>query len=149
MQEISVEVHAAAEPEDIWPLLADVSTWPRWAAFDEAQIESGGGLGEVRRFRRGRWVTRERVTRFEPYERLDYELLSGMPVRRYSAQVTLTQTQTGTTIAWHSAFHTKWRGTGSLIRRRLHKFIEETATGLAREAEGRSASREELGAVLP
>lgn len=149
MQEIEVEVHAAAEPEEIWRLLADVSTWSQWAAFDEALIESGEGLGEVRRFRRGRWVTRERVTRFEPHARLGYELLSGMPVGSYSAEVTLTGTQKETMIAWRSIFHTKWPGTGALIRRGLHRFIEETASGLAREAEARSARREELGAVSP
>jgi len=53
----------------VWPLLADARTWPRWAPFDEAEVESGEGVGEIRRFRAGRVTTRERVTAIEPPRR--------------------------------------------------------------------------------
>lgn len=142
MKEIEVEILAAAGPEEIWAVLADVSSWPQWASFDEASIEAGHGLGEIRRFRRGRWVTRERVTDFDPERRLAYELLSGIPLRRYMGEVTLTSTRCGTNVRWHSTFEPKWPGTGSLIRRGLQAFIEETAKGLAREADARSAKRD-------
>ena len=142
MKEIEVEVVAAAEPEVLWALLADVSTWSHWGLFDEASIESGQGLDEVRRFRSGRRVTRERVIGFEPERRLAYELLSGIPLRSYRAEVTLNETRCGTTIRWHSTFEPKWPGTGTLIQRGLKAFIEDTAKALAREAEAQSARRE-------
>lgn len=142
MEEIEVQVIAAAEPADLWALLADVSTWPEWGSFDEASIESGHGLGEIRRFRRGHWVTRERVTGFEPMTRFAYELLSGIPLRGYKAEVTLHATRCATNVRWRSTFEPKWRGSGGLMRRGLESFIEETAKALAREAEARSARRE-------
>lgn len=142
MKEIEVEVVAAAEPEVVWALLADVSTWSRWGPFDEASIESGRGLDEIRRFRSGRRVTRERVIGFEPERRLAYELLSGIPLRSYRAEVTLSDTRCGTTVRWHSTFEPRWPGTGALIERGLTAFIEDTAEALAREAEAQSARRE-------
>lgn len=54
MKEIEVEVVAAAEPAELWDLLAAVSTWAHWASFDEASIESGHELGEIRRFHEDR-----------------------------------------------------------------------------------------------
>jgi hypothetical protein len=120
----------------VWPLLADARTWPRWAPFDEAEVESGEGVGEIRRVRAGRVTTRERVTAIEPPRRYAYEFLSGLPIRDYRAEVTLTPTaEDGTTIRWRSSFRAKLPGTGRLVRRRLAQFIAETAEGLAREAE--------------
>jgi uncharacterized protein YndB with AHSA1/START domain len=74
-------VSSAAPPEAVWALLADVSTWPRWAPFDEAKVESGEGVGEIRRFRAGRVTTRERVVTMDPPNRYEYEFLSGLPIR--------------------------------------------------------------------
>lgn len=142
MKHIEVEVVVAAEPDDIWSLLADVSTWPEWAAFDSATRESGHGTGEIRRFRRGRWITVERVTGFEPQRRLAYALASGIPVRGYEAEVNLTPTRRGTTIRWTSSFSPTVPGTGGLIQRGLKRFIEDTARGLALAAEARSAKRD-------
>jgi hypothetical protein len=120
----------------VWPLLADVRTWPRWAPFDEAEVESGEGVGEIRRFRAGRVTTMERVTAIEPPRRYAYEFLSGPPIRDYRAEVTLTPTaEDGTTIRWRSSFRAKLPGTAWLVRRRLAQFIAQTAEGLAREAE--------------
>lgn len=142
MKTIEVEVAAAAQPADIWPLLADVSTWPEWAAFDSATVDSGDGEGELRRFRRGRWVTIERVTGFEPNRRLSYQLVSGIPVRDYAAEVKLTPTQCGTTVSWRSSFQAAIPGTGGLILRGLERFIRDAAQGLARAAEARSGMSE-------
>jgi len=77
MLEIDVGARSAAPPERVWALLADVSTWSRWAPFDEAEVESGEGVGEIRRFRAGRVTTRERVTELDPPRRYAYEFVSG------------------------------------------------------------------------
>jgi uncharacterized protein YndB with AHSA1/START domain len=135
MLELDAQDRSSAPPERVWALLADVSTWPQWADFEEATVESGSGLGELRAFRRGRTRTRERVTVFEPSQRLGYDLVSGIPIRDYHADVTLTPENGGTHIRWHSTFSAKVPGTGWLIRRSLQRFVADTAERLARAAE--------------
>ncbi len=137
MLELDAEARSSAPPERIWALLADVTTWPQWADFDEAKVESGAGVGEVRAFRRGRTRTRERVTDFDPSRRLGYDFLSGLPIRDYHADVTLTSDGDGTRIRWHSTFRARLPGTGRLIRRTLQRFVADTAERLARAAEQR------------
>jgi uncharacterized protein YndB with AHSA1/START domain len=141
MLEVDVEAHSAAPPERVWALLADARSWTRWAGFDEAHVEGGEGVGEVRRYRRGRVTGRDRVTAFEPPRRFAYEFLSGLPVRDYRAEVTLTPaSDAGTHIRWRSRFDPKIPGTGWLLRRRLRGFLAELAEGLAREGERRAQS---------
>jgi uncharacterized protein YndB with AHSA1/START domain len=135
MQEVEVNARSSASPEQVWALLADARTWHRWAPFDDSTVEDGEGLGELRRFQSGRRTTRERVTGFEPPRRLEYELVSGLPIRDYRAEVTLTPDGEGTAIRWHSRFRAVVPGTGWLIRRPLARFIERAAEGVAREAE--------------
>jgi uncharacterized protein YndB with AHSA1/START domain len=135
MLELDAEARSSAPPERVWALLADVRTWPEWADFDEAAVESGDGLGEVRAFRRDRKHTRERITVFEPPHRFSYDFLSGLPIRDYHADVTLTPAGGGTHIRWHSTFHAKVPGTGRLVRGRLQAFVADTAERLARAAE--------------
>jgi uncharacterized protein YndB with AHSA1/START domain len=138
MLEIDVAARSSAHAEKVWELLADARTWPEWAAFDAAEVEEGAGEGEIRRFRRGRWTTRERVTAFEPGRRLGYELLSGIPIRDYRSEVTLTPAaDRGTEIRWRSTFRQKLPLTGAKIRKDLGRFIGETAEALARAAEER------------
>lgn len=137
MLELDAEARSSAPPERIWALLADVTTWPQWADFDEAKVESGAGVGEVRAFRRGRTRTRERVTDFDPPRRLGYDFLSGLPIRDYHADVTLTPDGDGTHIRWHSTFRARVPGTGRLIRHTLQRFVADTAERLARAAEQR------------
>ena len=99
MLEIDVEASSSAAPERVWALLADVGSWPTWAPFDDAQVESGQGVGEIRRFRSGRVTSRERVVALEPPRRFAYEFLSGLPIRDYQAEVTLAPTaEAGTAI---------------------------------------------------
>lgn len=130
IQTIVVTRTVAATPAEIWPLLADASTWAAWGPFDASELESPAphgdsrdGVGAVRRFRRGRWVTREEVTAFDLGHRLSYRLLSGAPVRQYVADVTLTPVPGGTAIRWESTFRARIPGTGRVIRDELAAFI--------------------------
>jgi hypothetical protein len=136
MLEIDVEAHSAAPPERLWALLVDARTWPSWAPFDDAVVEQGEGVGELRRFKAGRVTTRERVTVLEPPRRFGYELVSGLPIRGYNASVSLVDDPAGgTRLRWRSSFAARLPGTGWLLRRRLGAFIVEAANGLARAAE--------------
>ena len=130
IQTIVVTRTVAATPSDIWPLLADASTWSAWGPFDTSELESPApdgdsrdGVGAVRRFRRGRWVTREEVTAFDRAHRLGYRLLSGAPVRQYVAEVTLAPAEGGTVVRWESTFRPRIPGTGRIIRDDLAAFI--------------------------
>ena len=80
-------------------------------------------------------TTRERVTELDPPRRYAYEFVSGLPIRDYRAEVTLSPAAAGgTAIRWQSSFRAKLPGTGWLVRRRLTQFIAETAEAVAREA---------------
>ncbi|MGH2969855.1 MAG: SRPBCC family protein, partial [Solirubrobacteraceae bacterium] len=130
MQEIDVHAHSSAAPERLFALLADAASWPEWSPLEELESVEGEGSGQLRRYRTGRVHGVERVTTFEPPERFGYELLEGLPVRDYRAQVTLAAAPAGgTDVRWRSAFEPKLPGTGWAIRRRLQQFIGDCAEG--------------------
>jgi len=135
---IDVRVPAAAPPDAIYRLLRDGATWPVWSPLGSFELESAGsgepeGIGAVRIFRTGRIASRERIVELVPDRRLSYELVSGLAIRDYHADVDL-ETEpgsAGTTIHWHSSFVPKVPGTGWLYRRTLGVFIQRCAAGLA------------------
>jgi hypothetical protein len=136
MQKLEAHATSNGGRERVWALLADAKTWTDWAGFDDAAVEKGSGLGEHRRFRLGRTRSRELVTVWEPPSRFGYDLVEGLPIRDYHAEVELSETPDGgTEIVWRSSFRPKVPGTGWLIRRRLQAFIAKTTDGLARAAE--------------
>jgi len=122
VQEIDIRVESSAPTSRVYDLIADVSTWPQWAGFDGAVAD-----GDLRRFCMDGRRSVERVTALER-NRYAYELVSGLPLRNYRAEVTFTPNRDGgTDIRWHSTFNAKLPGTGSAIRRRLEPFIRNAA----------------------
>jgi hypothetical protein len=137
MPEIDVHARSNAPPERVWKLLGNTRSWVDWAPVDEITVEDGHDVGEVRRVRSGRITTVERVTALEPPRRYAYEMLSGLPIRGYVAEVLLSPTtDDGTDIHWHSTFQTRIPFTGWVIRPLIHRTIRKGAAALAREAEG-------------
>jgi hypothetical protein len=137
---IHTTAHSSGDPASVYRLLADGSTWPEWSDLGSFELESpapegGEGVGAIRVFRTGRYTSRERVAEVRPPERFSYELLSGLPLRRYRADVDLTPTVDGTDISWSSSFEPSRPGTGWIYRRALAKFIASCVEGLARAAD--------------
>jgi uncharacterized protein YndB with AHSA1/START domain len=139
MKTIDVNVHADAPAEAVYALLVDGDTWPTWAPFDSFEITEPGDadrLGEVHVFRTGRHASRERLVELVPGRRYSYELLEGLPLRGYRADVDLTEEAGGTHIRWHSTFTPGRPGTGWIYRAYLARFIDRCARGLAAHAAG-------------
>ncbi len=142
MGQIDIEATArsTAGPPVLYALLRDGSTWPAWSPIGSFELESPGdgdpeGLGAVRLFRTGTVTSRERVVELVPDRRFSYELLGGLPVRGYRADVDLSPVPGGgTDVRWHSTFRPALPGTGWFWRRFLRRVITQAAEGLAAHA---------------
>src|SRR5947208_5293327 len=105
VQVIDVRATSAAGPSAVWALLAEPSTWSEWGAWKTAGPVPPGsperGVGSRRRFATRGTKSLEEVTVFEPGSRLGYKLISGLPLRDYTGEVTLTPLPAGgTEIRW-------------------------------------------------
>ena len=135
-QQIGVTVAAAAPARLVWDVLADSANYAKWGVWDESSIERPGrteaqGVGAIRRLRQGKRTLREEIVAYEPGTRLDYAVLSGIPVRQYVGRVVLADDgRGGTTISWSSTF-SAWPVLDVLIRRKLEKVIDDVARRMA------------------
>lgn len=145
-QFIDVRVPASISPDVLYKLLRDGASWPTWSPLGSFELRQAGqgepeGLGAIRVFRTGRVVSVERLVELVPDRRLSYELVSGLAIRDYHADVDLETGNDGqTVIHWHSSFVAKVPGTGWLYQRSLSRFIERCARGLAAYATGAKVS---------
>ena len=137
MPRIEVRAHAHASPQQVWTVLADTASWADWAPFDEVTVEKGHEIGEIRRLRSGRITTRERIVGFEPPRRYVYEIVSGLPIRDYVAEILLSPLAgDGTEVRWQAGFRAKIPGTGWVLKRLLEGAIRKGADALVRRADG-------------
>lgn len=136
---IDIRRDIAAPRSIVWALLADSAGYASWGFWDEATLERPGptdrdGVGAIRILASHGRVLREQITDFVPGERMSYRLVSGLPVRSYSATVSLTPRPGGTTLTWRCTIEAAPVVAG-LVRRRLRPFIAEAAAMLAARAE--------------
>jgi hypothetical protein len=134
-QDIDVHGHSAAVPAVVYALLRDGSTWPAWAPIDRFVLERPGtpepeGVGAIRNFHTGRYKMRERVAELVADKRFTYEVLEGLAVRDYRAEIDLTPVGGGTDIRWHTTFRAKVPGMGWIYRRALLKITRDAVAGL-------------------
>jgi hypothetical protein len=136
MSRIDVRTQARATRERVWAVLADTESWSDWAPFDEVTVQEGHEVGEIRRVRSGRIITRERVVGFEPPRRYVYEIVSGLPIRDYVAEVLLSPIAGGgTAIHWQANFRAMVPGTGWVLKHLLSGAIAKGAGALAGRAD--------------
>ncbi|HEX5118938.1 MAG TPA: SRPBCC family protein [Pseudonocardiaceae bacterium] len=139
MAEISVRVPTTASPHHLYELLRDGASWPVWSPINSFELrrpaeDEPEGLGAIRVFRTGRHTSVERVAELVPDKRFSYELVRGLPLRGYRADIDVETDGDTAVIHWHSTFRPKVPGTGWIYQRALSKFIQQCAEGLARYA---------------
>lgn len=131
-QVIEVTARSTAPAGEVYERLADASTWASWSPMSEVVVESGSGVGEIRRLTRGRTVGRDETTELVPSKRFAYRSLGGLPVRDYVATVDLEPTRDGgTLVRWRSSFEPKIPLTGAIMRMGIKRFLEQCVTGVA------------------
>jgi hypothetical protein len=139
MQVIDITEETSADPASVYALVRDGAVWPTCSSLGSFELESEGetereGVGAIRVFKTGPYTSRERIVEIVPDRRFSYEMLSGLPLRGYRAEIDLTPAGTGTRIHWRSTFHAKIPGTGWLYRLTLHRLIKGIVHGLATTA---------------
>jgi hypothetical protein len=97
--------HSRAEPDALWPLLAEVERWKQWSFLTRTFLLRPGspepnGVGALRRLAVGPFGSTEEVVAFEPPRHLGYVAHKGMPARHYRADVVLEEEPGGTRIEW-------------------------------------------------
>lgn len=145
-QEIDIRTTTSADPAAVWSLLSDSASWPSWTPIEHFELVAAGdpdGLGEVRSFTTGRVTVREEIVERKQEKRLSYELLGGLAVRDYRAEIDLAPSPEGrgTEIRWHTTFRPKVPGSGWLYHRALKKATRQFVDGLARHAEQPQSAR--------
>jgi hypothetical protein len=146
MIEISYTAHSDASRDAVWGVIADLTGWQRWGPWVSTELDGdpAAPLGALRTMRSDRkqilgrqpYTLRERITAFEPGERFAYDLLSGLPVRNYHAEVELSDAEAGgTDIRWHARFDPPWPIMQRVWRDALTRVVYDVSTALAAEAE--------------
>ncbi|CAB4894227.1 unannotated protein [freshwater metagenome] len=141
---IDIEVPCSASPEITFDILQHAAGWSTWSAAKKAWLEVEGsptpdGVGAVRRFGTGPFMSREEVVAHEAPTHFAYVLHAGIPVKDYRADVRIIPVGSGCTISWRSTFHRKYPLSGTPTRLFLKYFLRDTARRLARAAQHRAA----------
>ena len=136
MKTIEATATSSGSRDDVWAQLADASRWSQWGSWSQVEVEGGGpqGPGSVRVLVQRPFRVRERVTDWEPGERMGYELLDGMNVQGYRATITLEDAAGGTTVRWRSTYERAGVLTGLILRMAVRDACRRVAKAAARPA---------------
>ena len=129
-----VSAESSASPERVWELLADATSWQRWAGpmvlrswWEREGDEAPGGVGAVRRLGMRGASSREEIVAYDPPRHLGY-IWPTRIVRGYRADVRLDPVDNGTRIVWSGSFEPTLLGPAAVMRR----FFTMTVGGFAR-----------------
>ncbi|AEW99610.1 SRPBCC family protein [Streptantibioticus cattleyicolor] len=134
-----VTARSAADPHTVFAILLRGATWPSWSPIDAFSLDGPGPadgpqhVGDVREFRTGRNVSRERVDKLEPPSRFEYSIVGSGPLKDYRAVVELRPAASGqgTEIHWSATFRPQLAGTGWFWRSYLSRYMQRMVEGLA------------------
>ncbi|MED5815751.1 SRPBCC family protein [Mycolicibacterium sp. 050232] len=110
----------AVAPPVAWEVLTRHDQVSEWMPARKVILETAGspdrdGLGAVRAIHLFGSVIRERITGFDAPTTLRYELLSGLPFREYTGQITVEPHAGGSRISTAISFRTVVPGTQLLV----------------------------------
>ena len=128
----------AADPAVAWEIVSNHERMSQWTPAHEVVLETLGspdrnGVGAVRALRMFGPTIRERITAFEPPHKLRYELVSGMPFRDYTGEITVEPNGSGSRISTAISFRTIIPGTQIIVA----LAIRVASAGAARAARQR------------
>ena len=140
---VGAEGVTSAGPEVVWSLVADANTYPSWGPWNDGGYRppspGPSRVGSVQWFRYGgRTTSVEAVLEADAPRRLAYTVVSGLPVRNYRADVTLTPLASGgTSVRWTATWDSTL--TGRMVRRRLQQVYRQVMTALIAAADHEGA----------
>lgn len=105
-----------ADPAVVWGIVSNHEHMSDWTPSRRVVLETPGspdrnGVGAIRALHMFGPVIRERITRFEPPTTLQYRLVSGLPFRDYTGQITVEPAETGSVMSTVISFRTIVPGT--------------------------------------
>lgn len=138
------EIRIAAPRGRVWEILTHHEGMPAWFPAREVVRRRAGspepdGLGAVRVVRASGLALEERITAFEPGERLEYVVVAGAPLRHHRGQVVLGTDPRGTAVRWRVEMSPLIPGTGWILRRSTDRMLDRGLSGLRALAEARPA----------
>jgi hypothetical protein len=128
----------AAPAQDVWNALADHRGYRNWTPVTTSKLEQLGspdpnGVGALRALGVGPVLAKELIVEFEPESfHLAYELVRGVPVTGYRADVYLTADGDATELLWRGRFQSAPPGMALMLNAFLRKVVADTAKGLDR-----------------
>ncbi|MCU1362974.1 MAG: hypothetical protein JWM55_802 [Acidimicrobiaceae bacterium] len=145
MSQLSVEATGTARsnPETVWTLLSGANTYAHWGPWSDGGYRPPANgpsrTGSVQWFRYGRSTSVEEILDVEEPRRVVYKVVSGLPVRNYRAEVTLTATPSGgTSIRWAATWDTTVLG--RVVRRKLQQLYPQIVAALVAAADSQGVS---------
>jgi carbon monoxide dehydrogenase subunit G len=103
-------------PEQAWAVVSDhegMASWlppVRTVVLETAGSPDRNGVGAVRALHAVGPAIRERITAFEPGQRLAYAAVSGVPARDYTGEILLRASGSGTVLTWTIEFRPLFPG---------------------------------------
>ena len=128
MAEIRVQAQATAPLQTVWSVLAAQTGMEAWAPVRKVALEREGdpppdGVGAIRVLSRPPLKIREQITDVDAPVRLAYRLLSGLPVRDYAGETTLSDRDGATGIVWKVIMTPRFPGMTFVVRRVIHVLV--------------------------
>jgi uncharacterized protein YndB with AHSA1/START domain len=140
---VEAEKTIQAPPSTVWALVSDATTYSQWGPWRKAEYRTEGeasphGVGAVyslessQRYGFRHPVSVEKIVASDEGRHLAYTVISGIPVRNYRADITITPASGGTHLRWEAT----WDQTlgGRLVHRSLRVLYPQIVADLAAAA---------------
>ena len=131
----TVTAHVAAPVDEVWRLVSDIHTWPRWGPFGTDPRPHLDNPLVSHPVRLGRRRLHVRVESPDAPYWVRYRLIGDRHGLDHHAEVILAPTgDGGTDLHWHATVRDGVLGAGQRRARRLERFVHQVVSGLATHA---------------